>query len=93
MLPGKFQHSASSGRSGFQSLERVCQIIDWTGKRSKMKDAVYFALDFKRLAHVLLNEAKSGFTFEVSNIFPPPGDQIVESDNLMPLFDQAVAKM
>ena len=58
-----------------------------------MKHPVDLTVDFKWLANVLLNEPKPGSAFQMGDVFPVSSDQIIESDYLMSIADQTVAKM
>src|SRR5262249_47203370 len=90
---GQSQCVVRPQRTDLQRWNRVAQIIDRTGGRGEMENIVNLAVDLDRVRDVVAYEAESRMRAQRFQVALASGDEIVDTDDLMPLGQKAVAKM
>ena len=58
-----------------------------------MEDEMDISLDKQVIRHVILNEPEPRITGKVGDVLRASGDQVVDTDNGVPLCDEPVAEM
>lgn len=71
----------------------MMQIIYRAGKRSEVKHSIDGARNINLLTDILLDKFERGVFKKMFNIREMAGDQIIQRDHLVPLFDQAIAEV
>jgi hypothetical protein len=58
-----------------------------------VKYPVYRARDLNRLADIVLNELKSWPIQQMADVFTMSGDEVIERNDLVPVFHEPIADM
>ncbi len=69
------------------------QIIDRTRQGSKMKHAIDRTLDFDRFSNIMLDEHKVRIPEQMFNILQAARDEIIQSNDGMPLFNKTIRQV
>jgi len=77
-------------RSYLQRLNWQFQIVNRAGRRGKMPDIIYRAIEKNKLGDILLNESKVPATCQVRDVVHTARDKIVDGDDFMASLKQQV---
>src|SRR5690606_39540344 len=80
-------------RTHFQGLYGDFQVVNRTGRRSKMKNVVQITGNMYKFGHIVMIKLEVFQGHQVLNVPHIPRYEIVHSDNTVPFLNKAVAKM
>src|SRR5207245_28304 len=86
----ELERVARAARSDVQRLQRQTRVVERRGGGSKIEDRVRRPLQRKRLADVVVEEGEPGMSAVALGTVPPPGEQVVDGDDLFAALEEAI---
>lgn len=93
MLMRQLQHVPRSRRPRFKSFNRMIQVVRGAGERRQVQYPVDSSSYVDGLADVVFKKLERVFVQQMLYVFEMTGDQVIESDDFMPLLGEAVAEV
>src|ERR1700722_10552559 len=80
-------------RSNLQRRDRMLQIVDWAGRRGKMKNKINFAGHKNIVRYVLPDKTEIRIAGQMRHIIRGSGDEIVNRDDAKSFSQQTVTEV
>ena len=72
-------------------LHGIKLVVHGRGRARQIVDLV--GLDIERERHIVAHQLKIRFTQQRNDVLPAPGEEIVDAQHLVPVFDQSLAQV
>ena len=88
---GKAEAVDGPDHGGFHGLDGIVLVVRRRSRAGKIVDAVHLELEW--VDHIMANKFEAGIPQKMVDIGLASGEEIIETDDFMPLLDETIAKM
>ena len=93
LFPSQAEGIVSAQRAHLECRDRDSKVIDRASRTCKMPNVIHFAWNKNIFRDIVADEFEVGVAREMLDIRDIPSDEIVDSDDAMSLFEQAIAQV
>ena len=90
---GEAERVVRAERTDLERLDREFEVIDGAGRAGEVEHVVDRIADLQRVGDVVADELEARIAPERVEVFEVAGEQVVDGDNLVPLGEEAFAKV